>query len=87
VEKFPSLKARRLLSILMAKPLEYAVVRQDGSHRRMKAPGLPAITFSFHDGATIPGGMVRTILVKQVGLDEEQARRLIYLPRNNSMSG
>ena len=53
----------------------------------MKAPGLPAITFSFHDGATIPGGMVRTILVKQVGLDEEQARRLIYLPRNNSMSG
>lgn len=77
MEKSPSLKSKRLLSILTSEPLGYEVVRQVGSHRRMTAPGRPAITFSFHQGATIPGGMVRTILVKQVGLDEDSARRLI----------
>jgi len=74
--QFPSLKARRLLAILMAKPLEYDVVRQVGSHRRLESPHHPPLTFSFHDGATIPGGLVRTILVKHVGLHEDEARRL-----------
>lgn len=77
VEKFPSLKSQRLLSILTAKPLGYRVVRQRGSHRRLEAEGLPSLTFAFHDGATIPGGMVRKILVDQVGLSEDEARRLV----------
>jgi len=76
-DAFPSLKARRLLAILMAKPLEYVVVRQSGSHRRLEAPNRPPLTFSFHDNATIPGGQVRTILVKQVGVDVDTARGLI----------
>lgn len=75
-QPFPSLKARRLLAILRAKPLGYVVVRQSGSHRRLEADGRPPLTFSFHDNATIPGGLVRTILVKQVGLDEATARGL-----------
>ena len=75
-EAFPSLKARRLLAILQAKPLEYRIVRQSGSHRRLEAQNFPPLTFSFHDNATIPSGQVRTILVKQVGLDVDTARGL-----------
>ena len=76
-DAFPSLKARRLLAILLAKPLEYRIVRQSGSHRRLEAKNYPPLTFSFHDNATIPSGQVRTILVKQIGLDADTARGLI----------
>lgn len=77
MDRFPSLKSARLLSILTTKPLGYEVVRQSGSHRRLEAEGRPSLTFAFHDGATIPGGMVRKILVDQVGLDADIARRLV----------
>jgi predicted RNA binding protein YcfA (HicA-like mRNA interferase family) len=71
------MKARRLRAILERKPLGYRVVRQVGSHRRMQAPGLPPFTFGFHDKATISGGLVREILVNQIGLAEDEARKLV----------
>jgi predicted RNA binding protein YcfA (HicA-like mRNA interferase family) len=71
------MKARRLLAILERKPLGYRVVRQRGSHRRLVASGRPSVTWAFHDGKTIPAGVVRKILVKRVGLDEDEARKLI----------
>jgi predicted RNA binding protein YcfA (HicA-like mRNA interferase family) len=74
---FPSMKAKRLLAALERQPLSYEVVRRSGSHRRMQSPSYPPLTFAFHDSATIPGGLVRKILVKDVGLDEEQARKLL----------
>lgn len=37
----------------------------------------PPVTFSYHDGATVPPGVVRKILVKDVGLTEEEAVRLV----------
>jgi predicted RNA binding protein YcfA (HicA-like mRNA interferase family) len=74
---FPSMKARRLLAVLERQPLGYEVVRRSGSHRRMQAPDRPPLTFAFHDGATIPGGLVRKILIKDVGLDEKEARKLL----------
>jgi predicted RNA binding protein YcfA (HicA-like mRNA interferase family) len=77
VNPFPSMKAKRLLAVLERQPLGYEVVRQSGSHRRMQSPGYPPLTFAFHDGATIPAGLVRKILVKDVGLDEEDARKLL----------
>jgi hypothetical protein len=40
VDDFPSLKARRLLAILMREPLNYRVVRRTGSHRTLRAPGV-----------------------------------------------
>jgi hypothetical protein len=43
----------------------------------MRSPDHPPLTFAFHDSATIPAGLVRTILVKDVGLDEEEARKLL----------
>ena len=74
---FPSLKARRLLAILMREPLNYRVVRQTGSHRTLRAPGRPAVVFAAHDKATLAPGLVRKILVRDVGLDEDAARRLL----------
>lgn len=75
--EFPSLKARRLLSVLARPPLGYTVVRSTGSHRRLEAPGWPPLTFAFHDQQTIPPGLVRKILVRDVGLSEEDALGLL----------
>jgi predicted RNA binding protein YcfA (HicA-like mRNA interferase family) len=77
VEQFPAVKAKRLLAILESKALGYRVVRQAGSHRRMETPGRPSLTFAFHDKATIPAGLVRKILIKDVGLAEDEARKLL----------
>ncbi|MGN6371524.1 MAG: type II toxin-antitoxin system HicA family toxin [Solirubrobacteraceae bacterium] len=77
MSRFPSLKAPRLLSVLRRDPLGYEIVRQRGSHRKLEAEGRPPLTFAFHDADTIPGGMVRKILVDQVGLDEDEARKLV----------
>jgi hypothetical protein len=43
----------------------------------MQSPNYPPLTFAFHDGATIPSGLVRKILIKDVGLDEMEARKLL----------
>lgn len=77
VARFPSLKARQLLRVLMSEPFGYRIVRQSGSHRRLQAPGLPSITFSFHDRQTIRPATVKRILCEQVGLDEDEALRLL----------
>lgn len=75
--QFPSMKAKRLLAVLERKPLDYRVARQAGSHRRMEAQGRPPLTFAFHDNATISSGLVRKILIRDVGLAEDEARRLL----------
>lgn len=75
--KFPSLKARQLLAILEREPLAYRVLRQTGSHKRLVSDkDYPPLTFSFHDGATVAPGLVRKILVKDVGLSEADAYEL-----------
>lgn len=75
--RYPSLKAKQLLAVLTSAPLDYEVVRQAGSHRRLESEKYPPLTFSFHDRTTIPGGLVRRILIGQVGLDEQEARSLL----------
>lgn len=75
--QFPSMKAKRLLAVLEREPLAYRTVRRAGSHRRMESEGYPPLTFAFHDPATIPGGLVRKILVRDVGLAEDEARKLL----------
>jgi predicted RNA binding protein YcfA (HicA-like mRNA interferase family) len=77
VDDFPSLEARRLLAILTREPLDYRIVRQTGSHRVLRARGRPQITFASHDKATLAPGLVRKILVRDAGLDEREARRLL----------
>lgn len=66
------------MAILQREPLAYEIVRQKGSHRRLRSRnGHPDLGFSFHDGATIPAGLVRKVLVAEVGLSEDDARRLL----------
>lgn len=62
----------------MREPLRYRVVRQAGSHRVLEsARGFPRLGFTWHDGATLPPGMVRKVLVDRVGLSEREARELL----------
>jgi predicted RNA binding protein YcfA (HicA-like mRNA interferase family) len=76
--RFPALKGQQLLAVLLREPLAYAIVRQKGSHRKLCSErGFPDIGFSFHDRATIPPGVVRKILVADVGLSEAAARALV----------
>ena len=65
--------------ILRRSPLGYEVVSQKGSHRKLESTaGYPPIgPLAFHDNAEIPGGMVRKILMRDVGLTEEEARGLL----------
>jgi len=77
VSRFPSLKAKKLLRVLQAKPLSYRVVRQSGSHRKLQAPGRPVLSFAFHDNQTIRPSTVKDILCNQVGLPEEEALALL----------
>jgi predicted RNA binding protein YcfA (HicA-like mRNA interferase family) len=77
VADFPSMKGRELLGVLMRERLSYEIVRQRGSHRRLKAFGRPPITFAFHDRAEVAPGLVRKIPCRDVGHGEdEEVRRL-----------
>lgn len=77
VAQFPSMKAAALLATLMRQPLGYSIVRQRGSHRRLESPGRPPILFSYHEGATVPPGVVRKVLMKDAQLEEAEALRLV----------
>lgn len=75
--QFPSMKSGSLLGVLLREPLGYTIVRQKGSHRKLEADGRPPVLFSYHDGVTVPPGVVRKILVQTVGLTPEEALRLL----------
>jgi predicted RNA binding protein YcfA (HicA-like mRNA interferase family) len=72
------MKARRFLRILRRKPLEYRVVRQQGSHRSLESPnGYPDLRFSFHDNVELGPTIIRKILVNDVGLTEDEAAEIL----------
>jgi predicted RNA binding protein YcfA (HicA-like mRNA interferase family) len=71
------MKAQEFERILKRAPLYYNLARQSGSHRRFEAPDRPPFTFSYHKGATIPPGVVRKILLKDIGLSEDEAMRIL----------
>lgn len=78
VATYPAIKATQLLALLTRKPLDYEIVRRRGSHRRLESrSGYPPPTFAFHDSTTIPPGLVRKILERDVGLTEDEARALL----------
>lgn len=49
-------------------------IRQNGSHRRYKGNDAE-FTFAYHDRVEINGNIVRRVLVKDVGLSAQDARR------------
>ena len=81
VAEFPSLKAKKILAILERKPLLYAEKtgkKRKGSHRHLvSSSGYPDIGFWAHDKDTLKGSVIKDILVKQVGLSEDEARKLL----------
>ena len=48
-QHYPSVKARKLLAILTREPLNYTVVRTQGSHKTLVAAEYPRLLFAFHD--------------------------------------
>ncbi|WP_405085042.1 type II toxin-antitoxin system HicA family toxin [Microbispora sp. NBC_01389] len=72
---FPSLKARQMLAVLLS--LGYWESARRGSHRKLVCEGRPTLTFAFHDGASLAPGVVKDILVKQVGLDVDEALKVV----------
>ncbi len=72
------MKAKDLFALLQRRPLEYYVHAQQGSHRKMRSSaGFPQLTFAFHDSQTISPGLVRKILVNDVGLSLADALALL----------
>jgi len=67
------------MALLQRDPLGYRVVRQKGSHRRLESdrPGAHPIGFAYHDGATVPSGVLRKWLLDLAGLSEEEARKVL----------
>lgn len=62
---------------VLRRELGYEIVRQRGSHRRLEAAGRPALTFAFHNSESLSPGVVRDILVKQVGLSQDEALKVV----------
>jgi predicted RNA binding protein YcfA (HicA-like mRNA interferase family) len=81
VADFPSLKAKKMLAVLERGPLSYSEKpgkKRKGSHRHLiSSNGYPDIGFWAHDKDTLKGSVVKDILVKQVGLSEADARKLV----------
>jgi predicted RNA binding protein YcfA (HicA-like mRNA interferase family) len=77
LDGFPSMRWPRLRRILEREPLNYRIVHQSGSHRKMQAPNRPELHLAFHDRTELPGGLVRKILVQDIGLTEKEALDLL----------
>jgi len=73
------MKGKALRRLLERAPLSYRgpSTGSGSSHTKLvSTSGYPDLLFSFHDNADIAPGLVRKILVKDVGLTEDEALRL-----------
>ncbi|MGV8120180.1 MAG: hypothetical protein AB2L14_10515 [Candidatus Xenobiia bacterium LiM19] len=75
--RFPSLKSKKMLAILMRKPLYYHITHQAGSHRKLVSVSYPDLCYSYHDKVTLSPDDVRNIMVNKVGLTEQEALNLL----------
>lgn len=74
--QFPSVRGRELRRRLAASPLRYRppATGTGGSHTKLVSEsGYPDLLLAFHDNQEIPPGLVRKILVKDVGLTVDEA--------------
>jgi len=74
---FPSMRWPQLERILTRTPLNYVITRQAGSHKTLEAEGRPTLRLSFHDQQELPPGLVKKILVQDVGLTVDEALTLL----------
>lgn len=78
--QFPSMTWPQLERVLKRRPLKYVVQNAAGggsSKKLTSSEGYPALSLHFHDNARLAPGLVRNIMVKQIGLTEEEALRLL----------
>jgi predicted RNA binding protein YcfA (HicA-like mRNA interferase family) len=66
MSNFPTMKSRKLLGILMRKPLNYHIIRTHGSHRILSSEKYPQLLYSFHDSVELSGLQVQNILLGEV---------------------
>jgi predicted RNA binding protein YcfA (HicA-like mRNA interferase family) len=73
------MKAGELRRLLTREPLSYTAARQGGgSHTILRSPnGYPDLVWAFHTGQTLPPGLVRKILMRDVGLSDDEAEALL----------
>lgn len=68
------------LQRLLERELGYYVHDQRGSHKKLRSTdGYPQLIFAFHNGVEIPSGLVRKILLKDIGLPDDEAARLLAI--------
>jgi len=72
MERLPAISGDDLIKVL--EKIDYRVVRQKGSHVRLKVPGKPSLTVPRHK--TIKPGLLLKIL-KDVGLFREEFSALL----------
>jgi predicted RNA binding protein YcfA (HicA-like mRNA interferase family) len=77
MSKLPVISGEELIKVL--KKLGYEVVRQKGSHVRLKAEGKPSLTVPCHK--TLKPGLLNKIL-KEVGLSREEFDFLLKGKKN-----
>lgn len=77
MSEFPSMKAARLLRILMNEPLNYRLLRVNGSHRILVSDNHPQLTYWPHESKEITPKIVKDYLVRRVGLSVEEALELV----------
>lgn len=81
--KFPNLSGREMRKVLTkicGDPIKKPGGKQrgKGSHTHFKSPiNDNDVMLSYHDGASITGGIVRQILTTRVGLTLDEARRAL----------
>mgnify|MGYP001558643918 FL=1 len=71
------MKAARLLRVLMNEPLNYRLLRVNGSHRILVSDNYPQLTYWPHEGKEITPKVVKDYLVHIVGLSAEEALELL----------
>lgn len=59
MSQWPSIKAKRLLAVLLG--LGWQIKRQTGSHRTLSRAAWPDVVFAFHDGEEIGPRMLARI--------------------------
>lgn len=67
------MKAGRLLPILMNEPLNYRLLRVNGSHKVLVSDNHPQLTYWPHEGKEVTARVVKEYLVRKVGLSVEEA--------------
>lgn len=53
--------------------------RGHGSHEILRCEGRPPITWAHHNATTIPPKLVRSILIREVGLSQQEAKEVLGL--------